>query len=33
MKYKGFGRTKPLGGIDKLDRRVELYITHIDPTK
>ncbi|WP_124979147.1 OmpA family protein [Nonlabens xiamenensis] len=31
MKYKGFGRTKPLGGIDKLDRRVELYITKIDP--
>ena len=30
MKYKGFGRTKPLGGIDKLDRRVELYITKID---
>ncbi|MFT5926222.1 MAG: outer membrane protein OmpA-like peptidoglycan-associated protein [Rubritalea sp.] len=30
MKYKGFGRKKPLGGIDKLDRRVELYITKID---
>lgn len=30
MKFKGFGRTKPLGGIDKLDRRVELYITDID---
>lgn len=30
MKYKGFGRTKPLGGIDKLDRRVELYITKIE---
>lgn len=30
MKYKGFGRTKPLGGIDKLDRRVELFITKID---
>lgn len=32
MKFKGFGRTKPLGGIDKLDRRVELFITHIDPS-
>lgn len=30
MNYKGYGRTKPLGGIDKLDRRVELYITKID---
>jgi outer membrane protein OmpA-like peptidoglycan-associated protein len=30
MRFKGFGRTKPLGGIDKLDRRVELYITAID---
>jgi outer membrane protein OmpA-like peptidoglycan-associated protein len=30
MKYKGYGRTKPLGGLDKLDRRVELYITKID---
>lgn len=30
MRYKGFGRTKPLGGIDKLDRRVELYITKIE---
>lgn len=33
MKFKGYGRTKPLGGIDKLDRRVELYITKIDPPK
>ncbi len=32
MRFMGFGRTKPLGGIDKLDRRVELYITHIDPS-
>lgn len=31
MKFIGYGRTKPLGGIDKLDRRVELFITHIDP--
>ncbi|MGB5980692.1 MAG: OmpA family protein [Nonlabens sp.] len=31
MKFIGFGRTKPLGGIDKLDRRVELFITHINP--
>jgi outer membrane protein OmpA-like peptidoglycan-associated protein len=30
MKYKGFGRKKPLGGLDRLDRRVELYITKID---
>jgi outer membrane protein OmpA-like peptidoglycan-associated protein len=30
MKYKGYGRKKPLGGIDKLDRRVELYITKIE---
>ncbi len=29
MKYIGFGRSKPLGGSDKLDRRVELYITKI----
>ncbi|MGJ8682990.1 MAG: OmpA family protein [Nonlabens sp.] len=33
MKFKGYGRTRPLGGIDKLDRRVELYITKIDPPK
>lgn len=33
MKFKGYGRTKPLGGIDKLDRRVELYITKIDTPK
>ena len=26
MKFKGYGRTKPLGGIDKLDRRVELHV-------
>ena len=31
MKFKGYGRTRPLGGVDKLDRRVELYITKIDP--
>ncbi|MFB0903879.1 MAG: OmpA family protein [Nonlabens sp.] len=30
MKFKGYGRKKPLGGIDKLDRRVELYITKIE---
>ena len=30
MKFKGFGRTKPLGGPDKNDRRVELYITKIN---
>lgn len=33
MRFKGYGRTKPLGGHDKLDRRVELYITKIDPPK
>lgn len=33
MKFMGFGRTKPLGGIDKLDRRVELLITDIDETQ
>ncbi|EAS20646.1 hypothetical protein BBFL7_01535 [Flavobacteria bacterium BBFL7] len=33
MRFKGYGRTRPLGGIDKLDRRVELYITKIDPPK
>ncbi|ARN79456.1 hypothetical protein BST97_11010 [Nonlabens spongiae] len=33
MKFMGFGRTKPLGGIDKLDRRVELLITEIDETR
>ncbi len=33
MKFIGFGRTKPLGGIDKLDRRVELLITEIDETR
>ena len=30
MAYKGFGRTKPLGGSDKDDRRVELYITKVE---
>ncbi len=30
MKFKGYGRTKPLGGIDKLDRRVELHILKMD---
>ncbi|MGB3590986.1 MAG: OmpA family protein [Nonlabens sp.] len=29
MKYIGFGRTRPLGGSDKLDRRVELFITKV----
>ncbi len=33
MRFKGYGRSKPLGGSDKLDRRVELYITKIDPPK
>ncbi|WP_438961204.1 OmpA family protein [Nonlabens sp.] len=33
MRFKGYGRTRPLGGHDKLDRRVELYITKIDPPK
>jgi outer membrane protein OmpA-like peptidoglycan-associated protein len=33
MRYEGFGRSKPLGGSDKLDRRVELYITKINPQK
>lgn len=30
MKYKGYGRTRPLGGLDRLDRRVEFVITRID---
>jgi outer membrane protein OmpA-like peptidoglycan-associated protein len=30
MSFKGYGRTQPLGGTDKADRRVELYITKID---
>jgi outer membrane protein OmpA-like peptidoglycan-associated protein len=30
MKFKGYGRTKPLGGIDKLDRRVELHVIKMD---
>jgi outer membrane protein OmpA-like peptidoglycan-associated protein len=30
MKFKGFGRTKPLGGTDQEDRRVELYITKVE---
>ncbi|WP_228547281.1 OmpA family protein [Nonlabens antarcticus] len=30
MKFQGFGRKKPLGGTDKEDRRVELYITKVD---
>lgn len=29
MSFQGFGRTKPLGGSDKEDRRVELYITKV----
>jgi len=33
MIFKGYGRKKPLGGHDKLDRRVELYITKIDSPK
>ncbi|BAO54819.1 OmpA family protein [Nonlabens marinus] len=30
MAYRGFGRTKPLGGTDQEDRRVELYITKVE---
>ncbi|KQC32350.1 hypothetical protein AAU57_02655 [Nonlabens sp. YIK11] len=30
MSFAGYGRTKPLGGSDKDDRRVELYITKVD---
>lgn len=30
MKFAGFGRTKPLGGTDQEDRRVELYITKVE---
>lgn len=33
MTHKGYGRSMPLGGLDKMDRRVELYITDIDPSK
>lgn len=33
MKFKGYGRSKPLGGIDKLDRRVELHVIKINPPK
>lgn len=33
MKFKGYGRTKPLGGPEKLDRRVEIVITKILPNK
>lgn len=29
MKFAGYGRTKPLGGTDQEDRRVELYITKV----
>ncbi len=29
MKYQGFGRSKPLGGTDQEDRRVELFITKV----
>lgn len=29
MKFKGYGRSKPLGGPDKQDRRVELIVTKI----
>lgn len=31
MSYKGFGPKRPLGGPDKLDRRVELLITKVVP--
>lgn len=30
MSFAGFGRKKPLGGSDRDDRRVELYITKVD---
>ncbi|AZQ43162.1 OmpA family protein [Nonlabens ponticola] len=30
MSHKGYGRSRPLGGSDRDDRRVELYITKID---
>ena len=29
MKFAGYGRTKPLGGTDQEDRRVELYIKKV----
>lgn len=31
MSYKGFGPKRPLGGPDRLDRRVELLITKVVP--
>lgn len=30
MKFAGYGRKKPLGGSDRDDRRVELYITKVE---